>query len=559
MARLVIESGVDVGMVFPITAMSITIGRSVSNAIQVIDRKVSRHHVEIFLKESVYYLRDLGSKNGTFMNTKPVTKDVPLSNGAKITIGETTMIYESGPEDVSSLADTTSRNIRIVEDTGWGERMSSIAAGKQPPIELEVPKGEAEFPMDSKKRLAILYQVADAIRNILNLDELLEQIMNIICEVIQPDRGFIMLLDETGRELVPKAVKMMNEEEGEITISSTIVHQCLSDRLSILVSDAASDQRFAASESIIVSKIRSAICSPLIYKDEIFGVIYVDTHKGLVSYGQEELELLNGIANQSAMAIANAKLHARLVEQHKIAKEMEIARTIQMNLLPKVYPAMENIEISAMSLPAKKVGGDYYDFIPLGDGGQYGIVVADVSGKGVPAAIMLGTIRASLLIIAKQKDADVVSVISKLNKMACRDASNNMFITMVYGIIDPVKRVFEYANAGHVYPLVFDSSNRVHQLKKGGYFLGIMENAEYESQSVSLRPGQTIVLYSDGVTDTMNKSGDLFGIDRLKKVVRSHLNCTAQEIRDSIHEACQVFRKEQEQFDDFTAIIIKVM
>jgi sigma-B regulation protein RsbU (phosphoserine phosphatase) len=351
----------------------------------------------------------------------------------------------------------------------------------------------------------------------------------------------------------------MNEEAGEITISSTIVHQCLSARLSILVSDAASDRRFAASESVILSKILSAICSPLIYKDEIFGVIYVDTRKGIVSYGQEELELLNGIANQSAMAIANAKLHARLVEQHKIAKEMEIARTIQMNFLPKVYPKMENIEISAMSLPAQKVGGDYYDFIPLGDGEQYGIVVADVSGKGVPAAIMLGTIRASLLIIAQQKDADVVSVISRLNKMTCRDASNNMFITMVYGIIDPVKRVFEYTNAGHVYPLVFDSSNKVHQLRKGGYFLGIMENAEYESQSISLRPGQTIVLYSDGVTDTMNKSGELFGIDRLKKVVRSHLHCTAQEIRDSIHEACQVFRKEEEQFDDFTAMIIKVM
>jgi len=560
MARLVIESGVDIGMVFPITSMSVTVGRSVSNAIQVIDRKVSRHHVEIFLKENAYYLRDLGSKNGTLLNSRPVTEDIPLVNGARITIGETTMIYESGPEDVSSLADTTSRNIRIVEDTGWGERLGSVAAGKQAPIELEVPKGEAGVQMDSEKRLAILYQVADAIRNILNLDELLGRIMNIIYEVIQPDRGFIMLLDETGRELVPKAVKMLNEEEaGEITISSTIVHQCLSDRLSILVSDATSDQRFASSESIILNKILSAICSPLIYKDEIFGVIYVDTRKGVVSYGQEELELLNGIANQSAMAIANAKLHARLVEQHKIAKEMEIARTIQMNLLPKVYPAMENIEISAMSLPAKKVGGDYYDFIPLDHGGKYGIVVADVSGKGVPAAIMLGTIRASLLIIAQQKDADVVSVMSKLNKMACRDASNNMFITMVYGIIDPEKRVFEYTNAGHVYPLVFDSSNKVQQLRKGGYFLGIMENAEYESQSISLHPGQIIVLYSDGVTDTMNQSGELFGIERLKKVVRSHLNCTAQEIRDSIHEACQAFRKEEEQFDDFTAIIIKVM
>jgi len=558
MPRLVVESGVDGGMIFPISQSLVSLGRSVSNSIQIIDRKVSRHHAEIYYREGNYYLRDLGSKNGCFIDKKILDKETRLVNGNRITIGETILVYESGPEDKASISESSSKSVKIVENLEWGTLEKSLSVGKQPAIDLEMKvSGEAVFK-DSHKRLEILYQVADAIRNILNLDELLDQIMSIIYNVVQPDRGLIMLQDEHTKELIPKTVKKRNEDREDITISSTIVDKCLRDCVSLVVSDAALDDRFSGSESIIMNRIRSAICAPMIFKDEILGVIYVDTQTRVSSYGQEELELLTGIANQSAMAIANARLHGRLVEQHKLAREMEIARTIQMNLLPKVYPTLENLDISAMSLPAKKVGGDYYDFIPLAEE-RYGIVIADVSGKGVPAALLLATIRASLLIEAQQKDATVMNVMTKMNQMACRDATNNMFITMVYGILDPTKKSFEYSNAGHCYPLLFDSGDEMEQLKTGGNFLGIMENAEYKSKRVHLKTGQVFTLYSDGVTDTMNSSGELFGLERLKNVVRSGLRKSAQEIRDSIYEASLDFRGGIDQFDDFTVMIMKVV
>jgi len=558
MPRLVVESGADGGMIFPISQSLISLGRSVSNSIQIIDRKVSRHHAEIYYREGNYYLRDLGSKNGCFIDKKSVDKETRLVNGNQITIGETILVYESGPEDEPSFSESSSKSVKIVENLEWGTLEKSLAVGKQPPIDLEMKvSGEALFK-DSHKRLEILYQVADAIRNILNLDELLNQIMSIIYNVMQPDRGLIMLRDEHTRELIPKTVKKRTEDREDITISSTIVDRCLRDCVSLVVSDAALDERFSGSESIIVNRIRSAICAPMIFKDEILGVIYVDTQTRISSYGQEELELLTGIANQSAMAIANARLHGRLVEQHKLAREMEIARTIQMNLLPKVYPMLENLDISAMSLPAKKVGGDYYDFIPLSEG-RYGIVIADVSGKGVPAALLLATIRASLLIEAQQKDASVTNVMTKMNQMACRDATNNMFVTMVYGILDPAKKTFEYSNAGHCFPLLFDSAEEMEQLKTGGNFLGIMENAEYKSKRVHLKSGQIYVLFSDGVTDTMNSSGGLLGLERLKNEVRSGLHKSAQEIRDGIYEASLDFRGGIDQFDDFTVVIMKVV
>jgi phosphoserine phosphatase RsbU/P len=558
MSRLVIESGVDVGMIFPLSAAPVTMGRSVSNSIQIIDRKVSRHHAEISFKDGTYFFRDMGSKNGSYVNNKRVKKIITLVDGCMIKVGETTLVYESGPEDKDQQAELSSKIVHIVDNVEWGTHKSFIAAGSHPNLDIAVKPVEDKALKGSHKRLSILYQVGDTIRNLLNLEDLLDQIMEIIYEVIKPDRGFIMLIDEQTGDLIPQVIKKRNEDEEDITISSTIVEKCICDQISILVSDAASDQRFSASESIILNKIRSAICSPLIYKEEVIGVIYVDSQNRVVSYTEEELELVNGIANQAAMAIANALLHARMVEQHKMEKEMEIARTIQMNLLPKVFPSLENIDISAMSLPAKKVGGDYYDFIPLSDG-RYGIVIADVSGKGVPAAILLATIRASLLIEAQQENADVLSVISRLNHMACRDATNNMYITMVYGILDPEKMTFEYTNAGHAYPLLFETSKRLKQLKTGGNFLGILENVDYKSQNIEIRSGQTFILYSDGVTDTMNTSGELFGLDRLKKHIKSKLNHTAQEIRDFVYDACIEFREGAEQFDDFTLVIMKIL
>jgi serine phosphatase RsbU (regulator of sigma subunit) len=558
MARLVVESGVDGGMIFPLSEPRITLGRSVSNSIQIIDRKVSRRHSEILFKNGSYIFKDLGSKNGSFIEGKIIKNENELVNGNKIKIGETVLVFESGPEDFSSGSDVSSMSVRIVDKLEWGTARESLAAGQQTSLKLDLDVGEEKTFKDSHERLSILYQVADAIRNILNLDELLDQIMNIICTVIEPDRGLIMLHDDNTRELIPKTVKKRLDDDQEIIISNTIVDQCLRDRVSVVVSDAASDQRFSGSESIIMNKIRSAICAPLIYKEEILGVLYVDTQSRVSSYGEEDLELLTGIANQSAMAIANAKLHARLVEQHKLAKELEIARTIQMNLLPKVYPLVDNLDISAMSLPAKKVGGDYYDFIDLSQG-RYGIVIADVSGKGVAAAILLATVRASLLIEAKKDNATVISVINQLNQMACRDATNNMFITMVYGIIDPVNKQFEFTNAGHPYPLLFETSDKVTPLKTGGCFLGIMENTEYKCKKIPIKPWQTYVFYSDGVTDTMNPSGDLFGLDKLKDVIRAHLHCSAQEIRDGIHQACLDFRDGADQFDDFTLVVMKVI
>jgi sigma-B regulation protein RsbU (phosphoserine phosphatase) len=557
MSRLVVENGNDKGMIFPLVQPSISIGRSASNAIQIVDRRVSRQHAELRAEGGTYGVKDLGSKNGTYVNGKLIEGDRILGSGDRVQVGDTIMVFEHEIQRRRSREDTT-KAVRLVAEKAWGETTGTRTAGTQTPEKVLLDTAEGEYLKETKHRLEILYQVTDAIRSILNLNLLLEKIMSIIFSVMQPDRGFIMLRDDATGELLPQVVKKRIPEEESISVSRTIVDQCIRDRVSMLVSDAARDRRFQGAESIIMHRICSAICSPLIYKNDVLGVIYIDTKSRIGAYGEAELDLLTGISNQSAVAIANAKLHAQVVEQQKLEKEMEIARSIQMNLLPRTYPLLPGYEMSAMSKPAERVGGDYYDFLPLPKG-RCGLAMGDVSGKGVAAALLIATLRASLQIEAALPNVRVTQVMEKLNKIACRDATNNMFASMFYGILDPLQQSLEYVNAGHCHPLLFDETGQLRTLGVGGHLLGIIETAQYEKEIVTIMPGSTMIIYSDGLADTMNSAGDLYGLERLIEFVRSHLTLRAEMLRDAIYQNCLEFRAGAEQFDDFTLIVLKAL
>jgi sigma-B regulation protein RsbU (phosphoserine phosphatase) len=213
--------------------------------------------------------------------------------------------------------------------------------------------------------------------------------------------------------------------------------------------------------------------------------------------------------------------------------------------------------MAAMSLPARKVGGDFYDFIRLEDG-RIAIVVADVSGKGVAAAILTATIRASVRMETHLGGRHgVAGVVGAVNRWTCRDASNNMFATMFYGVLNPGDMSFEFTNAGHVYPVIFRANGDIIPLEAGGCFLGIMEMVDYQSDFVTFAPGDMLVIYTDGITDSHNADDEVFGLDRLMEVARNNRGKSAVEVRDSIHTATLQFRGQHEQFDDLTLLVAK--
>lgn len=573
MPRLVVESGADAGQVHILDKSVNTIGRSVTNTVQIVDRRMSRNHAEIHINGGRIILKDLGSRNGTLLNGTVPTSPTELHNNDRIQVGDTILRLEMddvpgspSKRDTTGEAPTSSGpvrepgsapSIRLVEEKQWGATRGERRAGYDPAAQEALQATSVFNIKDSNRRLEILYQVTDAIRSVFSLDELLDRIMSIIQQVVRPDRSYLMLLNRESGQLEPRVVKVrQGENPNEIKISSSIVNRCISDGVSLLVSDAALDDRFNASESIIVNAIRTAMVAPLIYKDESIGVIYVDTQARFASFTDEELELLTSIANQAAVAITNAQLQVQILEQHKMAKEMEIARAIQMNLLPKTYPDLPGYQLSAMSLPAKQVGGDYYDFLRMPDG-RVALAVADVSGKGVPAAILTATTRSYLQSETQHKDSTLVQTVARMNRMVHRDVTNDMYVTMAIALLDTVDGTLEYVNAGHAQPVLVTPWGEMELLKEGGIFLGIDDQAGYRSDRATIPPGGLLVLYTDGVTDILSPDGKVFGHDHFYELLRDKRHLTAEEIRNTIYQACLKHRGTADQFDDFTLIILK--
>lgn len=567
MARLIIESGVDAGTVHPIDRPVITIGRSVNNSIQVVDRRMSRNHAEISFSAGQATLRDLGSKNGTLLNGQAAAAVTRLHHNDRIQVGDTVFRIEfddtestggdgiTDPGTGTGSKDSSTGMIRIVEE-GWGAARGERRAGYNP-VEQTFQSATLQDLKDPNRRLEILYEITDAIRSVFTLDELLDRILGIVQLVVRPDRTFLLLANEETGELEPSIVKTRDgAPAGEVRISSSIVTRCVEEGVSLLVSDAAQDERFNSSESIISSAIRTAMVAPLIFMENCIGVIYADSQSRPLPFSDDELEMLTSIANQASVAITNAKLQAQILEQHKLAREMEIARGIQTNLLPKTYPDLPGYQVSAMSLPAKHVGGDFYDFLKTPDGRE-GFAVADVSGKGVPAAILTATTRSYLQSEILHRDSTLAQTVERINRMVHRDVTNDMYVTMAIVLLNAERGSLEYVNAGHSHPFVMHPNGRMEFLKAGGIFLGIDEAIDFEAATCELPVGGLLVLYSDGVTDIMNPEGRPFGQQAFHSLVTENRDRTAEEIRNLVYQACMRHRSTSDQFDDFTLIVIK--
>jgi serine phosphatase RsbU (regulator of sigma subunit) len=559
MARLVVDSGPDEGMVFPLNETVTTLGRSSSNLILVSDKRASRFHAEVLCRDAAFRVHDIGSKNGTSLNGVRLTEECTLHHGDQIRIGQTLFVFEDEEEQAAAAGErrrSKTSSVRLADETP-ARACRSVPAGHSRVLEAAVRREKPPEGMVTHHRLDVLLRLLAKMRSVLELDPLLNEILSLVFEVFQPQRGLILLYDPKRGTLEPRVVKTA-EDLGQIAISRTIVHQAIRERMALLITDAASDLRFQGAESIVAQQIRSAICAPLIAQEKVLGVLYIDSRSQRVDYGQAELELLAGITDQAAMAISNALLHQTLVQQNRLERELEIARTIQTNLLPKHPPVVPGFEVAAMSVPAKSVGGDYYDFIPL-DPDRLGVAVADVSGKGVPAAILTASVRSALQIEARQGDCPLPTVLSHLNEMACRDASNDMFIALFFGILQISSRRFRYINAGHCSPLLFDSDGNESRLDRGGCVLGVMPDRQFEQGEVRLLPGSTLIIYSDGVTDMLDEKQEAFGLDRLRQTVAANREATAEMLRAEIAGAMKAHQGNAEQFDDYTLVVIKAL
>jgi sigma-B regulation protein RsbU (phosphoserine phosphatase) len=582
MPRLLVESGNEAGQSYPLRTDSVTVGRSASATIQIVDKRVSRHHVLFQRYKDSYTVEDLGSKNGSLINNEVLVGRVRLKPGDRVQLGDTVLLYqESEHADDALTSRSGTGKLRFVAGEVGPALKELPVEGPAMPTAGTSQFGTSEDVVGVYNRLRVLYDVADALGREQDIAALLVAIGEIMWKALSPNRLVILCRPgmteairadgssddrpvHSGARVGShslEAVMVRSDFDGDdvVNVSRSILDRAMNESIAILVSDAPSDIRFADNESIIAGRIRSCVCVPLVSRGEAIGVVYLDSQDpGPTYYTNEDLEMVTIIANQTALAIYNARLRLQDLERQKMAKELEIARDIQRNLLPQELPVVAGMELAAMSQPARQVGGDYYDFIQFEDD-KLALVIADVSGKGVPAAILTASIRGSLrLESTRSAQGDVATTVSGLNKWTCLDASNNMFITLAYILYDPTARTLTFTNAGHVYPLLFKADgSTIIELEKGGCFLGIMDFLEYECETIEVAEGDILILFTDGLPDTHNADKETLGTDRIIDTVRANAHLSASEIKDELYEATMTFRGNTDQFDDLTILVAK--
>ena len=301
---------------------------------------------------------------------------------------------------------------------------------------------------------------------------------------------------------------------------------------------------------------RSEMVAPIISNNEVIGVFDLESDE-LNAYTKDDLDVLMMLSSQVAIIIEKVMLHEQAIEKQRLETQLEVARQVQLQLLPPRDPQLEGFDISAYNFPTEEVSGDYYDWTRLFED-QIGIVIADVSGKGVPAALLMAFLRASLRAASHIGYAPHISM-SKVNYLLWESIERNQFVTAFYGILDATNRTLAYSNAGHNPPLLMDKDGSVRFEERGGVPLGMFRDSRYYEYFATIDPGEVLVLYTDGVTEAENPALEEYGRDRLVAAVRRCRHLGAREMIDFIHRDVTQWTDGRGATDDVTFFIIKAL
>jgi serine phosphatase RsbU (regulator of sigma subunit) len=409
-------------------------------------------------------------------------------------------------------------------------------------------------------RLALLYRLSQTFNSSLDLDEVLNRVMDEIIDATRAERGFVMLREADGT-LVFRVARGMGHAEiddPQFQISRGVVERVASEGQPMLTSDAQSDDRLSMRLSVLHLGLRSILCVPLMIKESILGVVYVDNRLQSGIFVQDDLDLLTSIASSAAIAIENARLYQVAVEKGRMERELQMAREVQASLLPGETPQVAGWEFAARWQPARQVSGDYYDFVP-GHQGQLALVIADVVGKGMPAALFMALTR-SIVRASMGHALSVAEGIDRANRLICADSAEGMFVTVFCALLDPETGEVTYVNAGHNPPLLCTpgaGKESLTDLMPTGMALGVLDDFPFEEQTVYLESGDFLLLYTDGVPDATGAGAQRFGMERLRRVVLEHRHESAAVIVAALEGVIGEFTGDTTQFDDIAIMIAR--
>ena len=563
MAKLRILQGGQAGKEFPLGEGDYVLGRSPDCDVVLDVAAVSRHHATFFGSGGRYSLKDMGSRNGTYVNGHRVEGEQLMRDGDQVTVCDVLLQF-IGDERTDLTGMGMGSSLLTPKDAleamGRGvslqdEGTSSIMAT------VDITRGgTASWQLSAKPeaQLQAMVEISNNLSQTLSVKEILPKILDSLFKIfVQADRGFIVMRPEPEAPLVPVASKARRESDEEnMRISRTIVEQALESQQAILSADATADERFSQAQSITDFQIRSLICAPMIASNgDPLGVIQIDTRDQRSRFTDQDLHVLASVASQASVAMDNARMHEEAVRQQALQRDLEVAREMQQALLPSSSPTVPGYYFFEFYESAYQVGGDYYDYVMLPEG-RFAIVLGDVAGKGVSAAIIMAKLSSDVRFwLASEPNA--AKALGQINAAFSRHSWDDRFVTMVVAVVDPATHRLTLVNAGHMPPMLRNAVGEVKEIggDEAGLPIGVLDDFEYEACQLDLQPGDLLTAFTDGFSEAMNSNRDLFGIERLAEVL-SNTDVAMEEMGPHVLSEVRSFAGGFPQSDDMCLVCL---
>ncbi len=408
-------------------------------------------------------------------------------------------------------------------------------------------------------KLRLLLDITKTISRSLDLEEVLNLMMDTLGSLIPYDAAGIYLIEFSPEDKSPYIFKSrvirgyqisFELVEPRLKMGEGFLGAVAQTGKSIISPDVGKDPRYFSARE----RTRSEMLAPIISNDRVIGVFDLESDD-LNAYDEDDLSVLQLLTSQVAIIIEKVRLHEEVVEKKRLQAQLEIARQVQLELLPSADPVVENFDISAYIFPAEEVSGDYYDWVKVYDD-QIGIVVADAVGKGIPAALLMSFLRASLRSCVQIGYAPHIAF-TKVSSLLHESIDDNKFITAIYGILDSTNKTFVFSNAGHNPPLLIKPDGEYRFVEYGDTPLGMFEDSHYHQHFIRFEEGQVMVVYTDGITEAANPAGEEYGAERFAKRVLDGIDLPAKKLIDHIRKGVADFTERKFLDDDGTLFIVK--
>ncbi|HVS15774.1 MAG TPA: SpoIIE family protein phosphatase [Thermoanaerobaculia bacterium] len=525
---------------------SLIIGRASTSDLALPDPFLSRHHARLFRQGDRILVEDLGSRNGTQLNGSPVLEPTPVRAGDVLRVSGSVISFfdqddSSTREPISDFGATILRSA--------SDLLREVTTIRKP----EQVESQEEL-RDYAQRLRLINEIHETLSTSISVKDLLQLILDRAFDHLRPEQGVIFLkragdYERAATHTAPGATQ-------EIPLSRALVEEVCDKGMAALVMDTATDERFSAAQSIITSGLRSLIAAPLLDAAGSLGMVVLTSKATVREFSQEDLELLVSLASIAALKIRNAALTEEAIERQKMERDLTLARRIQESMLPRTLPEFSGFQLLAQNIPSRGVSGDYYQVLTRHGDSECVLLVCDVSGKGMPAALLTTSLEA--LAAAPIEDGfSTEEICAKVSRRLHRRSPPEKYATAFLAVIRRDQPTLQFTNAGHNPALLIRRDGGVEQLGSSGMPLGLIAEATFTQHEVAFDPGDTLVVYTDGITEAENPDEEEFGLERLVNVARENRTASLPELSTAINRDLEKFARGVPFADDRTLVITR--